>query len=85
MYTLGRQIGYDNDTTNSYTSIVDYLPTASWGYSQEFTSTFGGLANYIEDRDYYTCSLVEIQPPITWDIWAYNWESITTNWENEIT
>ena len=33
MYTLGRQTGYDNDTTNSYTSIVDYLPTASWGYS----------------------------------------------------
>lgn len=84
MYTLGKQTGYDNDTTNSYTSIVDYLPTASWGYSQGFTSTFGGLVNYIENRDYYTCALVEIQPPITWDIWAYNWESITTNWENEI-
>tara|TARA_R110002153_G_scaffold106502_2_gene245831 strand:+ start:791 stop:1051 length:261 start_codon:yes stop_codon:yes gene_type:complete len=85
MYTLGKQTGYDNNTTNSYTSLLDYLPTASWGYSKGFTSGSVGLIDYIDNnRDYYTCTLITTAQPKTWDVWAQNWENITTNWENEI-
>tara|TARA_R110000803_G_scaffold148467_1_gene213908 strand:+ start:627 stop:887 length:261 start_codon:yes stop_codon:yes gene_type:complete len=85
MYTLGKQTGYDNNTTNSYTSLLDYLPTSSWGYSKGFTSGTVGLVDYIDNnRDYYTCAFITTAQPITWDVWAQNWENITTNWENEI-
>jgi hypothetical protein len=52
------------------------------GYSSNCVST-GTSATYIENRHYYSCTVITI-PPITWDLWAVNWETITTNWENEV-
>ena len=82
MYLL-RDEGYSKNVVNSYSAITDYLPTSSWGYHKGVTN-YGGLIDYIENRDYYACTGVTVQPPITWDIWAENWELLDTNWNNEI-
>lgn len=38
--------------------------------------------DYIEDRAYYNCTAISISE-VTWDLWASNWETINTNWNNE--
>lgn len=84
MYTLGKEIGYDTRVVNSTPSFIDYIPTSSWGYSQNVVNAVGGLVDYIEHRDYYTCAVIDILPPVTWDVWSVNWENINTNWNNEV-
>ena len=84
MYLLGKKVGYSTETNNNYTANTDYLNTNSWGYSSGCVNTFGGLVDYIENRNYYTCTDITVHPPITWDIWAQNWETIDTNWNNDI-
>lgn len=79
MYTLGRQTGYSSDANNDYLSFLDYLPTVSWGYSKSVANNFNGLIDYIENREYYSCSAISIQD-MTWEIWGQNWEVIDTNW-----
>ena len=84
MYTLGRHTGYSSRVTNNHNpSIIDYIPNTYSGYSSGMVNTFGGLVNYLDNRQYYSCSAI-VLPPITWDIWALNWETITTNWETEV-
>jgi len=84
MYTLGKQTGYSNRLTNNYWSILDYVPSSPLGYSANVVNNYSGILDYIEFRDYYSCTLIDIQPPVTWDIWAVNWENIDTNWNNEV-
>ena len=85
MYTLGKHTGYSNRVTNTHNpSIIDYVPDNYSGYSSRMVNTFSGLVDYIENRNYYACTLITVHPPVTWDIWAQNWELIDTNWNNDI-
>jgi len=83
MYLINGSEGYSKDVINTYAG-TDYLDTLSWGYHKESGGNYETLINYIDSRDYYTCAGIFIQPPITWDIWAENWETIDTNWNNDI-
>lgn len=52
------------------------------GYNSDTVNNYSGITNYIEDRAYYNCTAISISE-ITWDLWASNWETINTNWNNE--
>ncbi len=83
MYLL-RDEGYSSGTNNNYSATIDYIETLNWGNQRLCNNTYSSVINYIESRDYYACTELVLANPITWDLWAENWELIDTNWNNEI-
>jgi hypothetical protein len=81
MYLI-RNEGYSSDTNNNYSSTLDYIAGDSWGYDKDCSAV--AISKYIEYRNYYACTGLDLVQPITWDLWSENWELIDTNWNNEI-